>query len=129
VTLTVINLGVPEEVRNHMLLLDANNALNDGLEAGMTGGMRFEFAFSPRQRKKGVVLQVPSGLVVSSDNQVRRKLADLLRQCALAPVLVSTAAESGMALAGHEMSIMVCNDRLDDGKYEGVVQLAVRSEM
>jgi len=112
-----------------MLLLDGNNALNDGLEAGMAGGMRFEIAFARRQRKSALMLQVPSGLVVSSDDEVRQKLAQILRQCALAPVLVSTVAESAAALAGHEVLIVVCNELLDDGKYEDVVQLAVRSEM
>jgi DNA-binding NtrC family response regulator len=112
-----------------MLLLDRNNALNDGLDAGMAGGMRFEIAFARRQRKSGVALQVPSGLVVSSDNEVRRKLAEVLRQCALTPVLASTVAESAATLAGHEVLIVVCNELLDDGKYEDVVQLAIRSKM
>lgn len=91
-------------------------------------GGKFEFAFAPRQRKKGVMLQVPSGLVVSSDDEVRRKLAQVLRQCALAPVLASTVAESGMALAGDNVLIVICDDRMDDGKYEDVVKLVVRSE-
>jgi len=74
------------------------------------------------------MLQLPSGLVVSSDDEVRRKLAQILRQCALAPVLASTVAESGMVLAVHELSIVVCNDRLDDGRYEDIVRLVIRSE-
>jgi DNA-binding NtrC family response regulator len=112
-----------------MLLLGANNALNDGLEAGTAGGVRFQIAFAHRQRKHAVLLQVPCGLVVSSDGEVRQKLAQALRPCALAPVLVSTVAESAAALAGHEVLIVVCNELLDDGRYEDVVQLLVRSEM
>jgi DNA-binding NtrC family response regulator len=74
------------------------------------------------------MLRVPSGLVVSSDDEVRRKLAQVFRQCALAPVLAPTVAESAKALAGHEILIVVCNDCLDDGKYEDIVKLVVRSE-
>jgi DNA-binding NtrC family response regulator len=37
-------------------------------------------------------------------------------------------ADSGIALARNEISIVVCNDRLDDGKYEDIVKLVVRSE-
>ncbi len=65
---------------------------------------------------------------MSSDDEVRRKLAHVLRQCALAPLLASTVAESGMVLAGHEISVVVCNDRMDNGKYEDIVKLVVRYE-
>ena len=44
------------------------------------------------------------------------------------PVVASTVAESEMNLAGHEISVVVCNDRMDDGKYEDIVKLVVRSE-
>jgi DNA-binding NtrC family response regulator len=111
-----------------MMQLDPNNVRYDGVEASRTDGKKNELAFALRQRKKRVMLQVPSGLVVSSDDEVRRKLAHVLRQCALAPVLVSTVAESGMVLAGHEISVIVCNDHMDDGKYEDIVKLVVRCE-
>jgi DNA-binding NtrC family response regulator len=74
------------------------------------------------------MLQLPNGLVVSSDDNVRRKLAETLGQCGLAPVFASTVAESGMALAGHEIFIVLCSDRLDEGEYEDIVKLVVRSE-
>jgi DNA-binding NtrC family response regulator len=111
-----------------MMQLDPNNVRYDGVEAGRTDGKRYETAVALRQRKKMVMLQVPRGLVVSSDDEIRRELAQVLRQCALAPVLASTVAESGMVLAGHEISVVVCNDRMDDGKYEDIVKLVVRSE-
>jgi DNA-binding NtrC family response regulator len=112
-----------------MIQIEQRTARYDAVETKALDVSNFEFAFAPRQRKKGVVLQVLSGLVVSSDDEVRRKLAEVLRQCALAPVLASNVAESGIALAGHEMLIVVCNDRLDDGKYEDIVKLVVRSEI
>ncbi len=33
-----------------------------------------------------------------------------------------------MALAGHEIFIVLCSDRLDEGEYEDIVKLVVRSE-
>ena len=111
-----------------MIQLDQNNVRYDDGEATRTDGKRYEIAVALRRRKKRVMLQVPSGLVVSSDDDVRRKLAWVLRQCTLAPVLASTVAESQAALAGNEIVIVVCNDRLDDGKYKDIVELVVRSE-
>ena len=111
-----------------MIQLDPNNVRHDDREAIRTDGKTYEIAVALRQRKKRVMLQVPSGLVVSSDDEVRRKLAQVLRQCALVPVFASTVAESQIVLAGHEISVVVCNDRMDDGKYEDIVKLVVRSE-
>lgn len=112
-----------------MLQLDLDNALSDGSETGMAGRNSFEIALASRQRKLGVTLQVPSGLVVSSDDEVRRNLAQVLRECALAPVLASTVAESAVILPGHGILIVICDDFLDDGQYEDIVKLAVRSQM
>ena len=112
-----------------MMQLDQTTVPRDPVGTRNADGGKFEFAFAQRQRRKGLMLQLPCGLVVSSDDEVRRKLAQVLRQCALAPVLASTVAESGMALAGNEIFIVVCNDRLDDGKYEDIVKLVVRSEI
>jgi len=109
-----------------MIQLDSENVRYDGAEARRTDEERFEIVFALRQRKKRVMLQVRSGLVVSSDDEVRRKLAQILQQCALVPVHACSVAESGIVLAGHEISIVVCNDRMDDGKYEDIVRLIVR---
>jgi DNA-binding NtrC family response regulator len=111
-----------------MMQLDPSNVPYVGVEARRTDGKRHEMAFALRRRKRMAMLQLPGGLVVSSDDEVRLKLAETLGQCGLAPVLASTVAESGMALAGHEIFIVVCDDRLDDGKYEDVVRLVVRSQ-
>jgi hypothetical protein len=73
---------------------------------------KFEFAYALRQFNKEVILKLPHGLVVSSDEEVRRKLGEILRQCGLAPVFASTVTESGMALAGHKVFIVLCDDCL-----------------
>lgn len=111
-----------------MIQLDQRTVPYGAVETRNADGKKFEFAFALRRPKNGVMLQLPNGLVVSSDDDVRRKLAETLGQCGLAPVFASTVAESAKALAGHEILIVVCNDCLDDGKYEDIVKLVVRSE-
>jgi DNA-binding NtrC family response regulator len=108
--------------------LEQRTTRYDAVETGAADERNFEFAFAQRQRRKGLMLQVPTGLVVSSDQEVRRQLAQVLRHCALAPILATGVADGGTALVRNEISIVVCNDRLEDGKYEDIVKLAVRSE-
>jgi DNA-binding NtrC family response regulator len=36
--------------------------------------------------------------------------------------------DNGTALVRNEISVVVCNDRLDDGKYEDLLNLVVRSD-
>jgi DNA-binding NtrC family response regulator len=75
-----------------------------------------------------VILKLPNGLVVSSDGEVRRKLGEILRQCGIAPVFASTVTESGVALAGNQLFIVLCDDCLSDGKYMDVVKLVGQSD-
>jgi DNA-binding NtrC family response regulator len=89
---------------------------------------KLEFAYALGQRNKEVILELPNGLVVSSDEQVRRKLGEILGQCGLAPVFASTVTESGMALAGHAVFIVLCDDYLPDGKYGDIVKLVGQSD-
>ena len=100
----------------------------DAVETTATDGRNFEFALAQPRRRKGLMLQVPTGLVVSSDQEARRQLAQVLRQCALVPVLAASVVDCGTALVRNEISVVVCNDRLDDGKYEDLLNLVVRSE-
>lgn len=65
----------------------------------------------------------PNGLVVSSDDEVGRKLAESVAQCGLAPLCASTVAESRMALAGRQVLVVLCNECLADGGYEDIVNL------
>jgi DNA-binding NtrC family response regulator len=91
------------------------------------GGNRgtFEFAFSLRRREKGVMLKIPNGLVVSSDEEVRRSLADILVRCGLAPLFSSTVAGSGIVLSRRKVFVVLSHNFLIDGGYEDIVK-AVR---
>jgi DNA-binding NtrC family response regulator len=89
---------------------------------------KFEFAYALRQRNEEVISKLHNGLVVSSDEEVRRKLGQILAQCGLAPVFASTVAEGRMALAGHEVFIVLYDDCLPDGKYVDIVKLVGQSD-
>jgi len=90
---------------------------------------KIEFTYAHGQRNKEVILKFANGgLVVSSDEEVRRKLGEILGQCGLAPVFASTVIESGMALAGNEVFIVLCDDCLSDGKYMDIVKLVGQSD-
>ena len=87
-----------------------------------------EFAYALRRRNQEVILQLPKGLVVSSDEEVGRKLGEILRQCGLAAVFASTVSESGMAMAGNGVFVVLCDDCLPDGKYVDIVKLVGQSD-
>lgn len=70
----------------------------------------------------------PNGLVVSSDDEVRGRLTESLWHCGLEPVSADTVAESRIALAGHEIFIVLCNEFLADGNYGDVVKLMGMSQ-
>jgi two-component system response regulator PilR (NtrC family) len=81
----------------------------------------FEFVLSLRRRRE-VTSKRPRGLVVSSDDEVRRTLAESLYQCGLRSVFSSTVAESRIAMAERELFIVVCNEWLPDGSYVDVAK-------
>lgn len=83
-----------------------------------------ECAFSLRRQEKGLILKIPNGLVVSSDEQVRRSLAEILVQCELAPLFSSTVAESRMVLSRRKVFIVICHNFLIDGEYDDIVKIA-----
>ena len=74
----------------------------DAVETKSADGRNFEFALAQRQGRKGLMLQLPIGLVVSSDQVVGRKLAQVLRQCSVAPVVASTVAARGRRWPGKK---------------------------
>jgi len=86
----------------------------------------FESAFALSRRQEATS-KPPNGLVVSSDEEVCRKLAKSLGQCGLAAIFASTVVESRIALAGREVFVVLCNECLADGTYEDIVEFVRRS--
>ena len=74
------------------------------------------------------MLSLPNGLVVSSDEEVRRKLAEISGHGGLAPVLASTVAESRTALVRHRICIILCDEFVVDGDYRAVVEVVEHAD-
>src|ERR1700756_2573008 len=87
----------------------------------------FALAFAPC-RATDTGSKPPNGLVVSSDDEVSRKLAESLGQCGLRPLFASTVVESRIVLAEHEILVVLSNECLADGTYEDIANLVLRSD-
>ncbi|MGA7626631.1 MAG: hypothetical protein WCA91_23945 [Candidatus Acidiferrales bacterium] len=63
----------------------------------------------------------PAALVASSDENVLQGVAEIVLQCGLATFLAFTVEESRRILEKQTVSLVVCDDRLVDGKYEDIL--------
>jgi DNA-binding NtrC family response regulator len=91
-----------------------------------TGHGELDLAYAPC-RRKGATSNPPYGLVVSSDDEIRRQLAESLGECGLASMFSSTVEESRIAVAERQVFVVVCNEWLPDGSYLDIVKLTARS--
>lgn len=115
----VFRSSLPAEIEQEAVSRDSRT--------GKTGHGESDHSFAPCGRK-AATSKPPNGLVVSSDDEVGRKLAQNLGQCGLAPLFASTVVESRVALARCEVLVVLCNECLADGTYEDVVSLVCRSD-
>ena len=108
-----------------MLRLDETTV---GYDLAEGGDGKPEVTFSDRVWQERVMLSLPNGLVVSSDEEVRRKLAEILGHGGLAPVLASTVAESRAALVRHDVCMVLCDEFVVDGNYRAVVEVVEHAD-
>jgi DNA-binding NtrC family response regulator len=87
-----------------------------------------EVAFSDSVCRPRPMLSVLNGLVVSSDHEVRRKLAEILGDGDLTPILASTVAETRTALARYDVCMVLCDEFIVDGNYRAVIEIAEHAE-
>jgi DNA-binding NtrC family response regulator len=88
---------------------------------------RCESSFPRRGRKSLERWRIASGLVVRED-EIRRRPAETLEQCGFVAVYASTVDETRMRLFGQRVSTVLCEDRLPDGNYEGVLRIVNRDD-
>jgi DNA-binding NtrC family response regulator len=69
------------------------------------------------------VAQIMNGLIVSSEDEIRLRLAEMLDDNGLASIFASSVNESGMRLSGCKVQIVVCQDRLVDGEYDAILRI------
>jgi DNA-binding NtrC family response regulator len=107
---------------------DERNSAYDIVESSEPQNEMWDVRFPYRAPQETLTLNSRSGLVVCSDDEIRRELADILRGCELASILVSTAAETLMALARPEVCMVLCEECGGDANYRAVVELVKRVE-
>jgi DNA-binding NtrC family response regulator len=83
-----------------------------------------EVMLPDRARQVPAMLNRLPGMVVSSEDRVRRRLAEILGQCGLTPILASTVAGSQIALARHKFCMVLCDECLADGDYLAIIEIA-----
>lgn len=90
-----------------------------GGEESKCGG--YVIAWPQRARRFSQKLGPLCGLAVSSDEAVQQCLAETIAQCGLVAFRAFTVGESKRILNRQEICLVVCDDRLIDGKYEDLV--------
>lgn len=85
------------------------------------------FTVPQRTLPRSVKLNFPNGLVASSDEDVLQKLAEIMGRCGLATFLALTVTEARRILDHHDVSVVLCDDRMIDGGYDAIVHAAQQS--
>jgi DNA-binding NtrC family response regulator len=70
---------------------------------------------------------IPNGLVVSANDRIRGTLGEALLLCGMAPTFSTSLAESGKHLKADDLSVVICEDLLPDGRYSDLLQLQQQS--
>ena len=64
---------------------------------------------------------IPNGLVVSANDRIRGTLGEALLLCGMAPIFSTSLAESGKHLKAGDLSAVICEDLLPDGRYSDLL--------
>jgi len=106
-----------------MVPFNDTSEMHHSAKAGQPESTRQEGMLPFRARQVPMMSSLFRGMVVSSEDSVRRRLAELLRQSGLTPVLASTVADSQAALARDKVCMLLCDECLADGNYQAVVEI------
>jgi DNA-binding NtrC family response regulator len=95
----------------------------------LTGTPRETQTSPARPPRRAQKFPTPSGLVVSADDSIRHSLADALLHCGLMPSFALTLDQAATHIAARDLSFVLCQDTLPDGKYGDLLLLqhAVRN--
>src|SRR2546425_312099 len=105
-----------------MIRFDEASVAYDAAKARSGECGKLDFVFPDDAPHEAMMLNLPEALVVSPDDEIHRKLTEILGHCGFASVLASTVAESKRALAQHDVSLVLCVEHLADGNYQAVVE-------
>jgi DNA-binding NtrC family response regulator len=111
-----------------ILFKDTARVMHHSTKASQRESKKNEVMLPDRARQVPAMLNRLPGMVVSSEDRVRRRLAEILGQCGLTPIFASTVAESHTALARHKFSVVLCDECLADGGYQAVVEIVKHAD-
>jgi two-component system response regulator PilR (NtrC family) len=111
-----------------MVLFNDTSEMHHSARASQPESTRHEGMLPFRARQVPMMSSLFRGMVVSSEDSVRRRLAELLRQSGLTPVLASTVADSQAALARDKVCMLLCDECLADGNYQAVVEIVKHAD-
>lgn len=86
-------------------------------------GVDFTLSLRERHRRRSNSL---TALVVSSDENVLQRIAEIVLQCGIPTFLAFTVSEGGRILEARTVSLVVCDERLVDGTYEDILYRTTR---
>jgi len=111
-----------------MIPFNATSVMDRPAKSSQRESAKNEIMLPDRARQVPAMLDLLPGMVVSSEDRVRRRLAEILGQCGLTSILASTVAESKMALARHKFCMVLCDECLADGDYQAIVEIAKHAD-
>jgi DNA-binding NtrC family response regulator len=111
-----------------MIPFDDTSVMHHPAKASQRESTKNQVMHPGRVRQVPAMLNLLPGMVVSSEDRARRRLAEILGQCGLTPILASTVSESQMALARHEFCMILCDECLADGDYQAIVEIAKHAD-
>ena len=111
-----------------MVPFNDTSEMHHSAKASQPESAKHEGTLPFRARQVPAMPSLFRGMVVSSEDSVRRRLAELLRQSGLTPVLASTVADSQTALARDKVCMLLCDECLADGDYQAVVEIVKHAD-
>ena len=111
-----------------VLFKDTATVMHHSKKASQRESTKNEVMLPHCARPVPAMLNRLPGMIVSSEDRVRRRLAEILGQCGLTPIIASTVAESHMAMDRHKFSMVLCDECLADGDYRAVVEIVKHTE-
>lgn len=81
------------------------------------------------QPQHQVQITIPSGLVISESEPIRKVIAEALVACGVLPIFISTIAQAFRRFAAIDFDFVVCQDRFLDGRYENILPLAIERRL
>jgi DNA-binding NtrC family response regulator len=85
--------------------------------------------FFVSQRRHHVEITIPSGLVVSATESIRKAIAETLVSCGVVPIFATTIGRAVRHIVSSDPNFVVCQDEVLDGSYENILQCTIERSL